>query len=171
MRHPFQSLLACPSHDNQKEDLLIAAAGPHLYAYNLSHGKLVSSWHRESTSSAAPNRASLSPQKRPNLSPTGTEVADVTPPPAHQSGKKTGHADEESGKLSFIQLAATGTGGHVVAVTDRDKCVRVFALDPNGQLTLLSERLARIDSFFAYSVAYPNSQVHAKAPQCYSHHK
>ncbi|KAI9794181.1 MAG: tRNA (guanine-N(7)-)-methyltransferase non-catalytic subunit trm82 [Peltula sp. TS41687] len=138
MKHPFQSLLACPSNDDRPVDLLIAAAGAHLYAFNSSTGGLVSSWRQESTSSATPNGP---PEKKQKLSSAETETVDAPiAPPDEQSGKQSGQGNQDSNIPYFAQLALTRKGGHIVAVTDRDKCIKLFALDISGQLTLLSER-------------------------------
>ncbi|KAL8706748.1 MAG: hypothetical protein Q9201_000273 [Fulgogasparrea decipioides] len=41
---------------------------------------------------------------------------------------------------NVVNLASTADGQFVVAVTDEDKCIRVFRLSPNGILQQLSER-------------------------------
>ena len=141
MRHPFQCLLARPLQHDRRQELLIAAAGPYLHIYDLHDGNLISSWPQALPSLAVLEEDGLPPQKRVKLSPLETEslhepIISITEP----SAKKNGRVKETSAAASFNRLAITKTGQHVVAITDEDKCVRVFLLDESGRLGLLNER-------------------------------
>ncbi|KAI9884689.1 MAG: tRNA (guanine-N(7)-)-methyltransferase non-catalytic subunit trm82 [Watsoniomyces obsoletus] len=121
MRHPIQRLLAIP------ERFLLAAAGPNIYCHRISDGSLVSSWTKSAASSAEVLPTSTKKRKR------SSEGGD--------SSKEDGRpAKQSSGFPSVIKLAQTHSRQHVVAVTDDDKCVRVFSLGTNGQLELVNER-------------------------------
>ncbi|KAL8631687.1 hypothetical protein Q9189_002594 [Teloschistes chrysophthalmus] len=54
--------------------------------------------------------------------------------------KSSKSAQAKASNPNLINLAATSDGQYVIAVTDEDKCVRVFRLDIDGALQQLSKR-------------------------------
>ncbi len=134
MRHPFQRLVAktCP------EKLLLAAAGPNLYAYSLANGTLASSWIR-TTEAAAPAKAHVG--KKRKLSAGAEEATQLNNEEREQDDASNAGA-QSAGTSSITRLAITRDGGHVVAATDSDKSVRVLTLGQAWQLEQFSERSA-----------------------------
>lgn len=163
MRQPFQCLGTCSPTGTSDSQLLIAAAGSHIYTYRLKNGELLATWppsqtggsgSRENTRKAQqavdegreafPGSVNLGtddePQsKRRKLSASG-ETSDSTS--TEIVVEKSINADASSivSKFPVIKLATTSDGKHVIAVTGDDKCIRVFSVLPDGALRQLSER-------------------------------
>ncbi|KAK5019651.1 hypothetical protein BJ546DRAFT_1068926 [Cryomyces antarcticus] len=120
MQHPYQRICVCHPVGGDGSGVLLAASGPKILSVNLQNGSIVSSWPEEKSSSAHETR----------------ETSTLEGPP----GKKRKIAQSTETKPNVIQLITSHDQEHVIAVTGEDKCIRVFAIDPTGQLTQLSER-------------------------------
>ncbi len=159
MQHPFQCL-ALAARTNG--DILLAAAGSHIYTYRLGDGKQLASWNPsqlerkatpESESTKKPDVRGVQdvkpneetngdeepPNKRRKLSVHG-ETSDSTSAEIVVEGGSKKRKPSRTSRSAVIKLTTTADARHVVAVTGDDKCIRVFELLGNGTLRQLSER-------------------------------
>ncbi|TKA74480.1 hypothetical protein B0A49_06736 [Cryomyces minteri] len=120
MQHPYQCICVCHPVGGDGSGMLLAASGPKISSVNLQNGSIVSSWPDEESSPAHETRETSTPEGPP--------------------GKKRKIAQSTETKPNVIQLTTSHDHKHVIAATGEDKCIRVFAIDPTGQLTQLSER-------------------------------
>ncbi|KAI9758669.1 MAG: ribosomal protein P0 (A0) (L10E) [Chaenotheca gracillima] len=163
MQHPFQCLQIVTAVEG---NLLLAAAGSRLHCFSLSDGSLVSSWGPGEGANSplgieeAPDSHTISPDfqtateslvesehappgKRRKLSPAEQSDVHVQERTVDSSVQDDATTISKSmlNKSSFIlRLCTTQDGRYAVTATAEDKCIRVFAIEPHGQLHLLSER-------------------------------
>ncbi|KIW00972.1 uncharacterized protein PV09_07494 [Verruconis gallopava] len=124
MHHPYQCLATCrPSTDGPH--YLLAASGHKLFSVGLEDGIIVSRWPKTDendikieTPEATESEMAGPPTKKRRLSVTNDR--EILP--------------------NIIKLAVTHSQQHVVVVTGEDKCIRVFYISPQGQLSQLSMR-------------------------------
>jgi tRNA (guanine-N(7)-)-methyltransferase subunit TRM82 len=158
MAHPFQKL--CYIYEGSR-NLLFAAAGSHLYCFNLASGDILSTWppnsdddlpDAENGVAARKEHAGEPPSKKRRLSAQGTDgessdssiSVEIVAERAKGQRRKRKVIDSKLPNISH--LIATKDAKHIVAVTVEDKCIRVFELgsltEPgeSGRLNLLSNR-------------------------------
>ncbi|KAH0544161.1 hypothetical protein FGG08_001606 [Glutinoglossum americanum] len=130
MRHPFQCLQACYIPGPSRGWIVLAAARSQINSFALYDGTLLPTWDI-STSKGITDALSHSMQS--------VERCEDNPPP--EKRQKT-ICDPMEGRWGAAVLTMTATRNHrnVVVVTGEDKCIRVFKLEENGRLSLLSER-------------------------------
>lgn len=159
MSAPFQCLLASPlTPGAPQKHLLLGAAGSKIYSFSADTGVLLSSWSHKTGS----NTEKEKPASKPSPSKSDTKPTDTVEPPAkRRKHAPSGHASDSSSAEIVVEngskkrrrpkqpiifghnvtkLIHTSSGGHVVAVTGEDKCIRVFELHKTGVLKQLSER-------------------------------
>lgn len=157
MPHPYQCLLYCYRPEDSVSQILIAASGAYIHAFDVSSGQHLSCWpptngpvtsnhkqatpvfiNEESDLNHDDNDSSQQPSKRrktslPAVISTESSSAEIV---------VEGSDDREDFHSNpVIKLAATSKGRHLVAVTGEDKCMRVFELTGMGTMHQLSERL------------------------------
>jgi tRNA (guanine-N(7)-)-methyltransferase subunit TRM82 len=129
MQHPFQCLQACRVPGSPRNWILLAAACSQINSLALSDGALLSTLDI-STLKAVPGVGTHSTQS------TGRDGDGPSP----EKRRKTSD-DSTEGRQGAAVLTLTATRDYRnVAVTGEDKCIRVFKLEDNGHLCLLSER-------------------------------
>lgn len=150
-QHPYQCLQHLKIGDRH---ILLAAAGPHIYSFDLQDGTLLSQWplkpSHEQQKSQSSKRPSVDkeasengepPGKRRRLSSPDLEVgsessAEIVVDRPH--GRRRKRLPSSTPNVSHI--VATHDGKNLIAVTAEDKCIRVFDVGPAGHLRTLSER-------------------------------
>jgi tRNA (guanine-N(7)-)-methyltransferase subunit TRM82 len=158
--HPFQKLCYISRSDGR--DLLLAATGPYILSLDLRNGGVVSKWPDENPQ-AVPQQTNKGSR---NGKPVGRSTDDD--PPTKRRKLSPAEEEEQNSRESSVSIEfvservkgqrrqkkkllrsalpnvthvmSTTSGGHVIAVTAEDKCIRVFDLDSGGGLKLLSER-------------------------------
>lgn len=164
MMHPFQRLLICRLGRESSLEILLAATRSRILSFSLQDGRLLSVWR--STSIQARNgledESLTQGQPKPEVSIGNVKDTDVTERPSKRQKKaplddasesssaeivtedgkpkSSKSAQAKASNPNLINLAATSDGQYVIAVTDEDKCVRVFRLDIDGALQQLSKR-------------------------------
>ncbi|KAK2765337.1 tRNA (guanine-N(7)-)-methyltransferase non-catalytic subunit trm82 [Arachnomyces sp. PD_36] len=148
-QHPFQAIQYLAPQESGGRDLLFAAAGPSIYAFDLEDGAHLSIWPQD--------RDVEAPKSEPtNASPKDVTEPETQGPPEKKRKLSSSAADskpddsqeaaaEDSGSgnttWSVIPILTTSADGkHLIAVTGEDKCIRVFNCDKDGKLTQLSGR-------------------------------
>ncbi|KAF4309594.1 hypothetical protein GTA08_BOTSDO02534 [Botryosphaeria dothidea] len=121
MKHPYQCIAALDRVGSQEAKLLLAASAHNLYSIDLVTGEVRSIWSA-STSSPGP------PEEEQPETPEG--------PPE----KKRKISEGSASRPKVIRLSVSNDGQYAVAITGEDKRVRVFSVEPSGQLKQLSER-------------------------------
>jgi len=164
MRHPFQCLEICSLVGTSDVQVIIAAAGSHIYSYSLNTGSLLATWPpsqiegeseirentREGKQAISERQEVISgsvdlngdiepPGKRRKLSAPG-EPSDSTSAEIVVERAIKVSASRVISRPAVIKLATTSDGRHVIAVTGDNKCIRVFKLLQDGVLQQLSER-------------------------------
>ena len=126
MQHPFQCIetIKPPQVTLQTKEYLLAACGPRLVSVYLKTGGIISKW-----------RADNQPGKSPPPVGSNADGEEDSERPA----KKQKTAPSPTASPNIIRLTVSHNNRHAVAVTD-DKCVHVFAVQHNGELTELSRR-------------------------------
>lgn len=137
MRHPFQCLASQAILG--QDAFLVAAAGHRIYSYGLVDGLQKSIWPPEG------------PEQATEILDPPTKKRKANDDALQGNGNSDAPNDEEhdkttfnAGKPKFIKVEMTRDAKHVIAVTAEDKCVRVFSMNNDGTLVLLS---ARLDAF------------------------
>ena len=163
MLNPFQCLYYCPLRDSDKTDILLAAAGPRIFSFNVSDGSLLSIWpsttdvesteillqspfkiirHGEESGleeeSVSQDKDAERPGKRRKLSPHGGGLESVSTENVVQDQNET--SGKAASTSAVIKLTGSSNGKYVVAVTGEDKCIRVFELHRDGTLVENSKR-------------------------------
>lgn len=154
VQHPFQRI-SLPGRVSDSLYTVLAAAGPHIFVLNLLDGAILSKWPYEDTSTRV----------KSTLIPSGANRSVSGEPPEKKRRLSASQEDGSSPKSSssveieterikgqrrkpkpkpdlpnVSHLLTTRDGGHVIALTAEDKCVRVFKIDEQGRLNVLSER-------------------------------
>ncbi|KAJ6005304.1 hypothetical protein N7451_003248 [Penicillium sp. IBT 35674x] len=137
LQHPFQCLQYAKRNSHGLPNLLIAAAGRHLYSYDATSGQRLDVWPQDVESTAEPVPGTVSateggapPEKRRKLSPASEGQQEQKP-----AGKKplTG--------TTIPLLVTSPDGKYVIATTGDGKTIRVFELNDDGKLKELSSRM------------------------------
>jgi hypothetical protein len=135
MRHPYQCIHFCNSQaaENSK-GILVAAAGPSLFVFNLLNGSILYQW---STGDAK----LLESDKLEN---TQKPLESIQELPSHNcSTNRDQHVGNQKIKqINITKITSSLDGQHIVISTDLDKCIRVFQALSRNEFCLLSERLA-----------------------------
>ena len=136
LQHPFQCLQYAKRTSHGLPNLLIAAAGRHLYSYDATSGQRLDVWPQDVESTVEPvsgtvpaTEGDAPPEKRRKLSPASGGQQEQKP-----AGKKplTG--------TTIPLLVTSPDGKYVIATTGDGKTIRVFELNHDGKLKELSSR-------------------------------
>ena len=162
MLRPFQRLLYCSRKSKEAHDILIAASGPCLYAFDLFSGALASVWPVGYNQSEAKrpfnatqelsvegsedktisqNAEPLAKRSRTALKPERSESSSTEIILENLNSQKLGLNQLQVPRSTIIDLIGSSRGQNVIAATE-DKCIRVFELSTGGVLTQLSYRRA-----------------------------
>ncbi len=159
MRHPFQCLLHCAQTDEStqvKSSILVAASGPYIHTFDVSHGSFLSTWPSRH-SSGSPSQSNGGSTSKPQNAALNTLSEQGSRPRSKRQkiSSTNDHYDSSSAEIIVenandsipqmsdpvvIKLAGTRNGRNVVAVTGDDKCIRTFDLSDSGILEQRSER-------------------------------
>lgn len=152
-QHPFQKL-CCVGSVQGCSNLLLAAAGPHVFSFDLGSGELLARWPskipEEDDSDATEERIDENSGEPPNKkrkiasSTRQGESSDSSLSVEIVAERAKGQRRKPRTAISVLpkvsHLIATRNRKHVVAVTTEDKCIRVFEIRKGARLKLLSER-------------------------------
>ncbi|EEH19112.1 hypothetical protein PABG_01431 [Paracoccidioides brasiliensis Pb03] len=155
-QHPFQCVKCLEQSGPPAKSFLVAAAGPRLYVLDRKTGNRLSVWpspvvpetkgmHAKNSDSPDHGGAESSepPEKKRKLSPTPSENGLGVAGNEEFNTKTNGPDKMQDLKLEWSTIpivTPSKSGKHIVVVTAEDKFIRVFAVDPNGVLSQLSER-------------------------------
>ncbi len=162
---PFQCLLYCSRSAFQKSDVLLCVSGYHVYSFDVSNGYFLAQWppwgefsnlNPESIKgyksyAGATNPVlreykevhHLAPSKRQKESPkqnSSDSTSETIKGTESQCSYELDRVLSLDASAAVIKLAGTSNGQYVVAVTDRDKCIRVLELQDDGSLIQCSAR-------------------------------
>ena len=146
MSPPFQCLLASPlTPGASQKHLLLGAAGSKIYSFSADTGVLLSSWSHKTGSNIEnenPTDIVEPPAKRRKHAPSGHASDSSSAEIVVENGSKKRRRPKQPIMFghNVTKLIHASSGGHVVAVTGEDKCIRVFVLHKTGMLEQLSER-------------------------------
>ena len=151
-QHPYQRL--CLIRAGRKT--LVAAAGPRLYTFDFEEGSLLSYWPAgprihppiplvpgaeggdEDTEPPGKRRKVESPDQENYSRGSSVSAEIVVDKPPKGARRRTKIIDPSLPNVSH--LVRVRGGRFIVVVTAEDKCLRVFFIDPYGNLKLESER-------------------------------
>lgn len=145
-QHPFQAIQQLSPQEPGGRNVLVAAAGPEIYTFDVENGRQLSVWPE-----------SLEPQKSEPIdtSPGGEVDSEIQGPPEKKrklspsaddsktvfNGKGSGGKKKSAKEWTIIPILTTSADGkHLIALTGEDKCIRVFDANKDGKLTQLSAR-------------------------------
>ncbi|KAJ6101945.1 hypothetical protein N7486_004372 [Penicillium sp. IBT 16267x] len=137
LQHPFQCLQYAKRNSQGLSNLLVAAAGRHLYSYDATSGKRLDVWPQDVESTVEPVPGAVPtteddapPEKRRKLSPASEGQQEQKP------------ASKKPLTGTTIPLLVTSSDGkYVIATTGDGKTIRVFELSDDGKLKELSSRM------------------------------
>ncbi len=151
--HPFQRLCYIGPVPGGSQ-LLLAAAGSHIFSFSLSSGELLGQWPstgNDSDKSDAADYGGIANDEGPPNKKRKVIKSTVNGNFSDSSGSMEIVAERAKGqrrkakvvsatlpKVSHVIL--TNEKKHIVAVTTEDKCIRVFEVQKGAKLKLLSER-------------------------------
>jgi tRNA (guanine-N(7)-)-methyltransferase subunit TRM82 len=118
MNHPFQCIEAVeklPSEGSEGCAFILAACGPKLVVLSINRGEIVSQWSASVHSNTIQEDSHERPTKKQKISSNPASLPNI------------------------IKLTVTPSNQHAVVVTD-DKCLRVFDISHEGEITELSQR-------------------------------
>jgi tRNA (guanine-N(7)-)-methyltransferase subunit TRM82 len=121
MKEVIQRLHASRCKDHISKGILFAASGASLFCIDLSSGKILGQW---------------SP-----VEPI-SHIQDLAESEQKPSDQTESLKDDQS-KLpnaTILAIDTTSDGKHMVSMSGEDKCIRVFKIQEDGDLKLLSER-------------------------------
>ncbi|KAI9770305.1 MAG: tRNA (guanine-N(7)-)-methyltransferase non-catalytic subunit trm82 [Geoglossum simile] len=124
MRHPFQCLQVCYVPGPPRGWILLAAAGSRINSFALSDSALLSTLD-------IGNLAAIQGNGSQSAQPTGYNESDQPP---------EGKPETSNQVATILTVTATRDFSNVAVVTGEDKCIRVFRLQGDGHLHLLSAR-------------------------------
>lgn len=154
VHHPFQKI----AHSGIAVDginLLIAAAGPHIFVFNFSNGAVLFRWPYNDSASGAGGPLSSDEVARPSNGEPPEKKRRISKSRGNGTSPESSSSVEietervkgqrrkpkpKPGLPNVSHLLTTSDGKHVVAITAEDKCIRVFEIGGRGVLTALSER-------------------------------
>ncbi|KZF25937.1 hypothetical protein L228DRAFT_257451 [Xylona heveae TC161] len=151
MRHPLQCIQLCHQRSDTGGSLLLAAAGPRIYLYNVDDGALLCSWPEISPSTDGKN-AEFSPEAALEQGAKREAPESEEGPPGKRrkvsssADAKVEDADRKAKSPPATELPAVSIvsqspdGKYVVVVTSEDKAIRVFELLDGSTLNALSTR-------------------------------
>ncbi|KAJ5654611.1 hypothetical protein N7490_001614 [Penicillium lividum] len=136
LQHPFQCLQYAKRNSQGVSNLLIAAAGCHLYSYDATNGQRLDVWPQdvESSVESASDAVAIAdgdapPEKRRKLSPASGD----------QQEKQVA-SNKSSAGTTIPLLVISPDGKYAIATTGEGKTIRVFELSYDGKLKELSSR-------------------------------
>ncbi|KAH0565763.1 hypothetical protein GP486_000833 [Trichoglossum hirsutum] len=130
MQHPFQCLQACCIPGSPRNWIVLAAACSQLNSLSLSDGALLQTLDISALKSIPDVGASSTQSTR----------CDEDGPSPEKRRKTSGDSAENRQGAAVLALTSTRDYRNAVVVTGGDKCIRVFKVEDNGHLCLLSER-------------------------------
>ncbi|KAK6364556.1 tRNA (guanine-N(7)-)-methyltransferase non-catalytic subunit trm82 [Exophiala oligosperma] len=145
VQSPFQTI-CCVQPSNGQQPFLVSASGPVICSLDLKTGSLLSQWPRH-TEEAVEDGASTNPteddqgrpMKRRRLDeeePVNVARKDSENPAETISEPKKG----EQQKPNVTHIITTSDGATVVTITAEDKSINAFNVEPEGVLSLQSQR-------------------------------
>lgn len=153
MKHPYQCIAALDRVGSQEAKLLLAASAHNLYSIDLVTGEVRSIWSASTSSPGPVSRCSLripcllhvfSASVENNLREQQLSLRqpeeEQPETPEGPPEKKRKISEGSASRPKIIRLSVSNDGQYAVAITGEDKRVRVFSVEPSGQLKQLSER-------------------------------
>jgi len=145
--YPFQKIYYVGPRGNGF-DILLAAAGSHIFSFDIPSGTLLGQWPSDSQDGKESDASQSDewPAKRRKVAANGegdvfSESSESVEFVAERvKGQRRKKKTVESKLPNVSHLVMSKDRKHIISVTAEDKCIRVFELRGNGKLRVLSSR-------------------------------